>query len=185
VGALCEIMGCCDLHLLHRGVCLAPGIAHVRLGLPTQPEHASACKYDALFTTTFLINPNSSSIRLFTSCSVRLLHVRQPVHTSLRSNFFIKSNRLPIDYSFAAYAYYAYYMYANLYTLNKMREARGLNTFSFRPHAGGCALVWRVEELSAGRGFAGLPCGMQAWLGWSLAAIIRQTTVQSISLLGG
>ncbi len=99
--------------------------------------------------------------------------------------FFIKSNRLPIDYSFAAYAYYAYYMYANLYTLNKMREARGLNTFSFRPHAGGCALVWRVEELSAGRGFAGLPCGMQAWLGWSLAAIIRQTTVQSISLLGG
>lgn len=35
-----------------------------------------------------------------------------------------------------AYAYYAYYMYANLYTLNKMREARGLNTFTFRPHAG-------------------------------------------------
>jgi hypothetical protein len=28
-------------------------------------------------------------------------------------------------------------MYANLFTLNKMREARGLNTFSFRPHAGG------------------------------------------------
>jgi AMP deaminase len=27
-------------------------------------------------------------------------------------------------------------MYANLYTLNKMREARGLNTFTFRPHAG-------------------------------------------------
>ncbi|EFN59016.1 hypothetical protein CHLNCDRAFT_137692 [Chlorella variabilis] len=35
-----------------------------------------------------------------------------------------------------AYAYYAYYMYANLYVLNKMREARGLNTFNFRPHAG-------------------------------------------------
>ncbi|KAL4437014.1 hypothetical protein ABPG75_004153 [Micractinium tetrahymenae] len=35
-----------------------------------------------------------------------------------------------------AFAYYSYYMYANLYVLNKMREARGLNTFSFRPHSG-------------------------------------------------
>ncbi|KAK9824634.1 hypothetical protein WJX72_011865 [[Myrmecia] bisecta] len=35
-----------------------------------------------------------------------------------------------------AYSYYAYYTYANLYTLNKLREARGLNTFSFRPHSG-------------------------------------------------
>ena len=32
------------------------------------------------------------------------------------------------------HAYYAYFIYANLYTLNKMREARGLNTFAFRPH---------------------------------------------------
>ncbi|GAB4817976.1 hypothetical protein N2152v2_005022 [Parachlorella kessleri] len=35
-----------------------------------------------------------------------------------------------------AYAYYAYYMYANLYVLNKMREARGFSTFTLRPHAG-------------------------------------------------
>ena len=35
-----------------------------------------------------------------------------------------------------AYAYYAFYTYANLYTLNKLREARGLNTFALRPHAG-------------------------------------------------
>ncbi|GLC55501.1 hypothetical protein PLESTB_000994400 [Pleodorina starrii] len=35
-----------------------------------------------------------------------------------------------------AYAYYAYYIHANLYALNKFRESRGLNTFSFRPHAG-------------------------------------------------
>ena len=35
-----------------------------------------------------------------------------------------------------AYSYYAYYIYANLYTLNKFREARGMNTFAFRPHAG-------------------------------------------------
>ena len=35
-----------------------------------------------------------------------------------------------------AYAYYAYYTYANLFTLNKLREARGLNTFALRPHAG-------------------------------------------------
>ncbi|KAK2080050.1 hypothetical protein QBZ16_002446 [Prototheca wickerhamii] len=35
-----------------------------------------------------------------------------------------------------AFAYYIYYVYANLYTLNKMREARGMNTFSLRPHSG-------------------------------------------------
>ena len=35
-----------------------------------------------------------------------------------------------------AFAYYAYYVYANLYTLNKLRECKGLNTISFRPHAG-------------------------------------------------
>lgn len=35
-----------------------------------------------------------------------------------------------------AFAYYAYYMYANLYVLNRLREARGFNTFSLRPHAG-------------------------------------------------
>lgn len=40
-----------------------------------------------------------------------------------------------------AYSYYAYYTYANLYTLNKLREARGLNTFALRPHAGGAALL--------------------------------------------
>lgn len=43
-----------------------------------------------------------------------------------------------------AYSYYAYYVYANLYTLNKLREARGLNTIAFRPHAGmyGYIYVW-------------------------------------------
>ncbi|RMZ57504.1 hypothetical protein APUTEX25_003747, partial [Auxenochlorella protothecoides] len=35
-----------------------------------------------------------------------------------------------------SFAYYVYYMYANLFTLNKLREARGLNTFSLRPHSG-------------------------------------------------
>ena len=34
------------------------------------------------------------------------------------------------------YAYFAYYMYANLITLNQLRQKRGMNTFSFRPHAG-------------------------------------------------
>ncbi len=35
-----------------------------------------------------------------------------------------------------AFAYYTFYVHANLYTLNRLREARGLNTFSLRPHAG-------------------------------------------------
>jgi AMP deaminase len=35
-----------------------------------------------------------------------------------------------------AFAYYAYYVYANLYTLNRLREARGFTTFTLRPHSG-------------------------------------------------
>ena len=35
-----------------------------------------------------------------------------------------------------AYSYYAYYVYANLYTLNKLRESKGMNIIAFRPHAG-------------------------------------------------
>ncbi|XP_078159904.1 putative AMP deaminase isoform X3 [Carex rostrata] len=35
-----------------------------------------------------------------------------------------------------AFSYYAYYCYANLYTLNKLRESRGMTTIKFRPHSG-------------------------------------------------
>jgi len=34
------------------------------------------------------------------------------------------------------YSYYAYYMYANIQALNYVRQAKGLNTFAFRPHTG-------------------------------------------------
>ena len=34
------------------------------------------------------------------------------------------------------YSYWSYYIYANLYVLNRLRSARGLNTFAFRPHCG-------------------------------------------------
>eukprot|EP00210_Caulerpa_lentillifera_P000119 g114.t1 len=40
-----------------------------------------------------------------------------------------------MDYN-PPYTFYAFYLYANLYILNKFREYRGLNTFSFRPHCG-------------------------------------------------
>ena len=43
-------------------------------------------------------------------------------------------------------------MYANLYVLNKMREARGLNTFNFRPHAGGWARGGAARERCGGCG---------------------------------
>ncbi|KAJ3676347.1 hypothetical protein LUZ60_003759 [Juncus effusus] len=35
-----------------------------------------------------------------------------------------------------AFSYYAYYCYANLHTLNKLRESKGMTTIKFRPHAG-------------------------------------------------
>ncbi len=34
------------------------------------------------------------------------------------------------------YSYWLYYLYANIYSLNKLRKERGLNTYSFRPHCG-------------------------------------------------
>ncbi|CAH9103353.1 unnamed protein product [Cuscuta europaea] len=35
-----------------------------------------------------------------------------------------------------AYSYYVYYCYANLYTLNKLRESKGMSIIKFRPHSG-------------------------------------------------
>jgi AMP deaminase len=34
------------------------------------------------------------------------------------------------------YCYWAYYLWANLFTLNRLRKERGLNTFLYRPHSG-------------------------------------------------
>jgi AMP deaminase len=40
------------------------------------------------------------------------------------------------DKSNPPYSYWCYHVWANLYTLNRLREARGLNTFAFKPHGG-------------------------------------------------
>lgn len=34
------------------------------------------------------------------------------------------------------YSYYAFYIYMNLAVLNQLRESKGMNTFTYRPHAG-------------------------------------------------
>ncbi|GAB4839925.1 hypothetical protein Ancab_020635 [Ancistrocladus abbreviatus] len=46
-----------------------------------------------------------------------------------------------------AYSYYAYYCYANLYTLNKLRELKGLPTIKLRPH---CGEAGDIDHLAAG-----------------------------------
>lgn len=46
-----------------------------------------------------------------------------------------------------AYSYYAYYIYANLYTLNKLRELKGMPTIRFRPH---CGEAGDIDHLAAG-----------------------------------
>ncbi|KAL2904317.1 AMP deaminase [Bienertia sinuspersici] len=46
-----------------------------------------------------------------------------------------------------AFAYYTYYCYANLYTLNKLREAKGFRTIKLRPH---CGEAGDVDHLAAG-----------------------------------
>ncbi|KAK8522459.1 hypothetical protein V6N13_115426 [Hibiscus sabdariffa] len=45
-----------------------------------------------------------------------------------------------------AYSYYAYYFYANLYTLNKLREAKGMQTIKLRPH---CGEAGDIDHLAA------------------------------------
>ncbi|XP_071738478.1 probable AMP deaminase [Rutidosis leptorrhynchoides] len=45
-----------------------------------------------------------------------------------------------------AFAYYVYYCYANLYTLNKLRESKGMNIIRFRPH---CGEAGDVDHLAA------------------------------------
>ncbi|MCO5609499.1 hypothetical protein L7F22_063727 [Adiantum nelumboides] len=35
-----------------------------------------------------------------------------------------------------AFSYYTYYIYVNLYTLNKLRELKGMSIIKFRPHSG-------------------------------------------------
>lgn len=46
-----------------------------------------------------------------------------------------------------AFSYYAYYCYANLYTLNKLRESKGMTTIKFRPH---CGEAGEIDHLAAG-----------------------------------
>ncbi|KAL3501320.1 hypothetical protein ACH5RR_035769 [Cinchona calisaya] len=46
-----------------------------------------------------------------------------------------------------AFSYYAYYCYANLYTLNKLRESKGMPTIRFRPH---CGEAGDIDHLAAG-----------------------------------
>ncbi|MEW5317860.1 MAG: hypothetical protein WDW38_009124 [Sanguina aurantia] len=68
-----------------------------------------------------------------------------------------------------AYSYYAYYIYANLYALNKLRESRGLNTFTFRPHAGEAGDIDHLvsafmccENIAHGINLRKSPC-VQVW----------------------
>ncbi|KAH9709331.1 AMP deaminase [Citrus sinensis] len=45
-----------------------------------------------------------------------------------------------------AYSYYTYYFYANLYTLNKLRESKGMPTIKLRPH---CGEAGEIDHLAA------------------------------------
>lgn len=44
-----------------------------------------------------------------------------------------------------SYRYYTYYIWANLRALNHLRASRGLNTFSFRPHAGEAGAIDNLD----------------------------------------
>ncbi|CAK8541968.1 unnamed protein product [Lathyrus sativus] len=45
-----------------------------------------------------------------------------------------------------AFSYYVYYCYANLYTLNKLRESKGMTTIKLRPH---CGEAGDIDHLAA------------------------------------
>jgi AMP deaminase len=44
------------------------------------------------------------------------------------------------------YAYYMYFTYANMYSLNQLRQSRGLSTFAFRPHAGEAGSKYHLAD---------------------------------------
>ena len=50
------------------------------------------------------------------------------------------------------YSYFLFHVAANLHTLNRLREARGLNTFTFRPHSGRYILLRNMLEMSDSTG---------------------------------
>lgn len=55
----------------------------------------------------------------------------------------------PSKYTYEAnppYSYYTYYFWHNLRGLNRLREARGLNTFELRPHAGEAGPVHHLSS---------------------------------------
>lgn len=58
---------------------------------------------------------------------------------SLKERRYHKKFPLPNDWSHKEnppFSYYIYFLYANIASLNHYRKSKGLNTFSFRPHAG-------------------------------------------------
>jgi AMP deaminase len=58
---------------------------------------------------------------------------------SIRTKFFDSRDPSPEDWDQAHdphYCAFLYYLYANLQVLNQLREARGMTTFTLRPHAG-------------------------------------------------
>lgn len=47
--------------------------------------------------------------------------------------------KIPCDWTSSEnppYSYYAFYIYSNIAVLNQLRESKGMNTFTYRPHAG-------------------------------------------------
>ena len=52
------------------------------------------------------------------------------------------------------YSYYIYYMWANLNVLNKLRQARGFNTFSLRPHSGEAGELDHMVNVCICHGYA-------------------------------
>eukprot|EP01080_Neovahlkampfia_damariscottae_P000488 gene488-8002_t len=95
-----------------------------------------------LFETT--INPMShpelaeflKDVVAFDSCDDESSFEESPIH------------KHPKDWTSSnpCYAYYMYFTYANIYSLNKLRESRGLSTFAFRPHAGEAGSPYHLAD---------------------------------------
>lgn len=61
---------------------------------------------------------------------------------------FSSRERTPAEWDLAdnpSYKYYSYFIQANLRVLNGLRAAKGLNTFSYRPHAGEAGEVHHLD----------------------------------------
>ncbi len=92
-----------------------------------------------IFTPLFEVTLDPSSHPMLHTFLQSIVGFDSVDDESIRTKFFDSRDPPPSSWTGPHdphYCAFLYYLYANLWSLNKLREERGLNTFALRPHAG-------------------------------------------------